>query len=210
MRLVVAFVDDIEAVLVAEVQEARVRRVVTGPDRVDVVLLHQQDVAEHVLRGQGATTVGVPLVAIDAPEEDAPAVDGQEAVEHGNGAETDAQGNRLPARAKRPVIQAGLFGRPCFDVGQQMRARSWHLLKAELRNGEQRGDVGDDPQRAGPVHMVEVGVDKVVVNGPGRPGDHAHVAEDPGQPPHVLVLQVARRRPLVHPHRHDVRSRAQV
>src|SRR5674476_1243034 len=47
MRLVVAFVDDIEAVLVAEVQEARVRRVVVSPPALSFPLFRRGCSADH-------------------------------------------------------------------------------------------------------------------------------------------------------------------
>ena len=49
MRLQVCLVDDVETVLVAQVQETGVVGVVAGTNRVDVELLAQLNVRDHVL-----------------------------------------------------------------------------------------------------------------------------------------------------------------
>jgi hypothetical protein len=71
----VGLIDHVQAVPVAQVEEVRVRRVMAGANGVDVVLLHQEHVAEHVLAGHGAPVVRVVLVAVHAPQFDRLAVD---------------------------------------------------------------------------------------------------------------------------------------
>ena len=60
--------------------------------------------------------------------------------------------------------------------------------------------IPEDPSKSAPQPQV--------VDPADRAGLQGDVAEDPGQPPLVLVLQIARGRPLVHPHRDVVLPRA--
>src|SRR3954463_16791062 len=75
VRLEVALVDDVEAELVAQLEEARVRRVVRRAHRVDVVGLHELDVAAHHVLADGAPGQRVELVPVDAVQLDAVPVD---------------------------------------------------------------------------------------------------------------------------------------
>ena len=65
VALQVRLVEDVEPVLVTEVVEPWVVRVVGRPDGVDVVALHQLDVLAHHGHGDGAAPVGVEVVAVD-------------------------------------------------------------------------------------------------------------------------------------------------
>ena len=75
VRLDVGLVDDVQPELVGQVEERRVVRVVRGPDRVEPELLHRDEVGAHRLGGDHAAGVLVEVVAVDAADEDAPAVD---------------------------------------------------------------------------------------------------------------------------------------
>ena len=76
----IGLVHDVEAELVAEVVEKRDIRVVAAPDRIEVTLLHKQEVAAQVFRNRGASLNGVPFVAVDAFKHDGRAVDFQKAI----------------------------------------------------------------------------------------------------------------------------------
>jgi hypothetical protein len=64
----VRLADHVEAVFVAQLEEARVVRVVAGADGVDVEPLHLVEVVAHVLLGDVMAAVGVVVVAVDALE----------------------------------------------------------------------------------------------------------------------------------------------
>ncbi len=89
VRLDVAFVDHPQPVLVAQTQELGVRRVVGGADGVDVVPLHQLDVADHGGAVEGAAAVGVVLVPVDAAEQHGGAVDEEPSAVDLDGAKAD-------------------------------------------------------------------------------------------------------------------------
>ena len=194
VRLEVALGDHVQAVLVAELEEARVRRVVRRADRVDVVRLHQLDVAAHDVLGQRAAAVGVPLVAVDAAQQHAAAVDAQLAVLDGDGAEADPQRHGLALGPQLAVVEPRQLGAPRLDgPGRDRLPRG--RVDAELRDDHARGDVGVDAQRA-----VGARVHEQVADAAGRAGEQLDGAEQPRQPPHVLVLEVAAGGPLAHRH----------
>ena len=99
MALEVGLVDDVEPVEVAQVQKARVGRVVGSPDGVDVVPFHGDHVAHHGRQGHRSPAVGVELVAVHAPKGDRLAVEEEPAVAPLDVAETRLDGDYLDDRA---------------------------------------------------------------------------------------------------------------
>ena len=69
VRLEVALVDHPQPELVAQLEEARVRRVVAGAHGVDVVRASSAARRAHRLLGHRAAAVGVELVPVDAAEQ---------------------------------------------------------------------------------------------------------------------------------------------
>jgi hypothetical protein len=199
--LEVALVHDVQAVLVAQLEEAGVRRVVAGADSVDVVPLHQQHVVEHVLLGDGPAAVGVELVPVHPAQQHPVAVDGEQPVLDPDRAEPHPQVDALACRHDRRVVEPGHLGAP------RLHALDPHLLARghvdpQLGDEHPRISGNVDAQRA--CAVVVAGVHEDVVHPARGPGQQRDVAEDPGHPPHVLVLEVAARRPLVHAHGHQV------
>ena len=114
------------------------------------------------------------------------------------------QRHRLPGRADRGVVEARGLGRPRLhgsdvdgrQVGGGVEAPMRTQLGDRERDGEAPGDLRVDRAAA----SGESGAQPHVVQAGVRPAEQGDVAEDPGQPPLVLVLDVAHGRPLVHPH----------
>jgi hypothetical protein len=189
VRLEVALVDHVQPELVAEVEEARVRRVVARAHGVDVVGLHQLDVAPHHVLGHRAPRVGIELVAVDAVQLDAVPVDQQQPVLDHNPAEADLQQHPLaPARHDR-LVQPRDLGAPrvdaldphrftARDVDPQLRHRHPHVVRSKRVHAQ--------APRAR--HVVVVRVHEQILDASRRPQLQRDVAEDPRQPPHVLVL----------------------
>jgi hypothetical protein len=180
-----------------------VRRVVARAHGVHVVPLHQQHVIEHVLLGDGAAAVGVELVPVDPAQQHAPAVDGEQPVRDAHRPEAHAQVDALGVGHHLQVVEPGQLGAPRLHAGQA------HLLAGRGVDAE-LGQQHAGPRIPGDVHaqravpVLVAGVHEHVVHAARRPRQQRHVPEDPGHPPHVLVLEVAPRRPLVHPDRHEV------
>ncbi len=95
VRFDVGLVDDVQAELVGQVEEGRVVRVVRGAHRVEPELLHQHEVGAHRLDRDDAPGVLVEVVAVDAAEEDAGAVDQQVEALDLDPAEPDLDGHLL-------------------------------------------------------------------------------------------------------------------
>lgn len=122
--LEVVLVDDVQPVLVAEVEEVRVRRVVAGADRVDVVALHEEHVLEHALRGDRAAAQRVELVTVDAAELHGSTVDEEHAIFDRDGPEAGAERDGLPRRRDDHVVEARALGAPRLDVRRGSLPRS--------------------------------------------------------------------------------------
>lgn len=200
--LQVALVDDPQPVLVAEGEEGGVRRIVGGADGVDVVGLQQLDVAAHGFEVERAAVLRVPLVPVDALEEDRRAVDLDEAVRQLHGTEADAQRHPLTGRRELAVVQARRLGRPRLD-GDGHRLPGGRV-NTQLRHGDPPLHVTVDAERAEAGGVVVRGVREEVPGAADGAVQERHVAEDAGQPPLVLVLQVGARGPLVHADREHV------
>src|SRR5699024_8271247 len=112
VRLQVALVHDPQAELVAQPEELRVRWVVRRAYRVDVVLLHQQDVLAHRLRAERSTVVRVVLVPVHPTQVDTPAIHPQHTVGHADGAEADGQVDRLLPDLHGAAVEAGHLRAP--------------------------------------------------------------------------------------------------
>jgi hypothetical protein len=123
VALDVCFVDHVQAELVAEIQEARIVRVVRAAHGIDVVLLHRHKIGAHVGDGDGFAALGMVVVAVDAADHHRLAVDQQLPIGDGDRAEADGVGNYFLHRARRigqrhnQAVAVRLLGRPRLDVG---------------------------------------------------------------------------------------------
>ena len=104
------------------------------------------------------------------------------------------QRDRLALRPQLGVVEARVLGAPGDGGGGDGLPRRG--VDAELGDDDARGDVGVDAEGS-----VVRGVHEHVADGRR---EQRHRAEDPGQPPHVLVLQVAALGELAHAHREHV------
>jgi hypothetical protein len=191
-----------------------VRRVVAGADRVDVEALHTGQVGAGVLLVEDPAPLGVGLVAVHPAEDDPAAVDEEPVAADLHAAEADPHRDGLGSARDRRLVQPRPLGGPGPHRGRRqrrhVRGTRPHLLDAEFRDAQgdgeclrARGDLGVDP----PVPVLVAGAQPDVLDAAGGAGVQGDVAEDARQPPLVLVLDVAGRRPLVHPHRDDVVTR---
>ena len=82
VALDVRLVDDVQAELVAQVEQPGVVRVVGAAQRVDVGPLHGHHVGPQVVDGDGRAPIGVVVVPVDALDRHGAPVDQQLAVPH--------------------------------------------------------------------------------------------------------------------------------
>ena len=108
-----------------------------------------------------------------------------------------------PGLVRTRVVEAGVFVRPGLGGDEVFRAGRG-AGDAEFRYRQRGRAAGLHPEDAGAVAGVVVGVHEEVPDRAVRLVDQGHAAEDAGQPPHVLVLQVGPGRPLMHADRDHV------
>ncbi len=114
--------DDVEAVFVHQVEEARVVRVVGGANGVDVEPLHGVELGAHGGLGDVLAGEVVVVVAVDALDEHGAAVHEELAVLDLGAAEADARGvvgdlgAGGVAQGEEERVEAGIFGGPRLDA----------------------------------------------------------------------------------------------
>ena len=100
VRLEVRLIDDVKTVAVAELVDVARVRVMRAAQRIDVVLLHDDDVLLDLRRICRAAAVAVKLVAVRALEDDALAVELHEPIVHAELAEADVLRDDLEQMAR--------------------------------------------------------------------------------------------------------------
>ena len=80
MCLHVGLRDHVQPVEISEAVDDGSVGIVTGPDRVDVIAFHDQDVCDDILPARGSSRVAGELVTVHAVEDDALSVEAHDAV----------------------------------------------------------------------------------------------------------------------------------
>ncbi len=118
VTLAVGLVDHINAILVAKLIPLRVIGIVARAHGIDVELLHDGQVALHLLACHDIAAIGAELVAVDALEQHGAAVDQQLAACYLDSAETEGDGGGLGhgavgvVRRHVEVVEIGGLGAP--------------------------------------------------------------------------------------------------
>ena len=130
----VGLIAGIKAEIIEHGIHARIVRIVRGANQVHIVLLHQQDVAQHRLVRHGTTALGIGVLAVHALEKYALTIDVHQGVGQFDFAETIFRAPRHFLTAGRIVlteaegVEMGRFGRP---VGHVLQVK-FHLLARQL------------------------------------------------------------------------------
>ena len=112
VRFVIGLVDHVKAELVAKPVKARVVRVVTGADGIDVVAFEKQKILGHMIHRCGRTEVRMAVVAVDTLCLHFFAVDQDGALDHAHVTEAYEQANVLVACGQQEAIQIRRFVAP--------------------------------------------------------------------------------------------------
>ncbi|MNQ79481.1 hypothetical protein D3C85_944270 [compost metagenome] len=222
-----------QAVLVAQLVEAWVIRVVGGAHRVEVVLLHQHYVALHPIHADGPALEVIVVVAVHPVQLEVLAVDIKQAVLDGDLAHPDPLRDHLQQLAplvierQLQLVEIRIFGVPQMG-GRQIQAEAAVELAIYGQAVERAaGDLApliqqgpDQPMILGLFTeilkrdvaaqggaLVVVGqrcLDEEVLHMDSGFAHQVDVAEDPRHPPHVLIFDVGGIRPLHHPYRQQV------
>lgn len=195
------------------------RRVVARTDRVEVVPLHELHRLAHLAGVEHAALDRVEVVAVDSAEPQAASVH-EPGVPHDlDAAEPGAHRDGLGRVGDGDLVQARSVGAPGLDGAhvEGVRRVGVRHLGGEAEFGARdpdgvglRGARHLESEGAVPGRGITVGVHPDVVEAGVRPVQEGHLAEETGQPPLVLVLDVRHRRPLMHAHDKDVLPRPNV
>ena len=195
--------DQHDAILIAQLVEARVVGVVGRAHRVDVVLLHELQVAAHAIEAHGAALVIVVIVAVDAMHLKVSAVEVDMIALDRHLGKTLAMRNVLAdlvtvVDLKRKVIEEGVLGVPevgighvAFDMAVDALTRSHHVLAIAERKHDAGSALGHRIERDQSGIALAVRAEPKVYQMRGGTLHKVHVAEDARGPPHILVLDVA-------------------
>ncbi len=222
VRLYVALVHHIEAVLVAQVVPNRVVGVVAGAHRIDIHLFHCADVAQHLFFGHDVSSVFAEFVAVGAFDQDRLAVDQQLRVLYLHGAETEADGGTF-CKAFGGVgryfqlIKIRCLGAPeggrlylaggychqtawlCTALGNHFAGGIFYAVFQPL--DALGGDGADD------IFAVHTGGDVEIFQTLFGAGINIHAAGDAAKAPEVLVLKVSAVAPAEYLQRDGVAAR---
>ena len=195
--------DQHNAVLVAQLVEARVIGIVRGAHRIDVVLLHELQVAAHAIEAHGAALMIVVIVAVDAMHLKVDAVEVDMIALDRHLGKTLAMRNELAdlvtvVDLKRKVIEEGVLGIPEVGIGHaalgmavDALARSDHILAIAERIHDAGSALGHRIERDQSGIALAVRAEPKVDQVRGGTLHKVHIAEDARSPPHVLILDIA-------------------
>ena len=195
--------DQHDAILITQLVKARVVGVVGRAHRVDVVLLHELQVAAHALETHGAALVIVVVVAVDAMHLKVGAVKVDMIALDRHLGKALAMRNVLAdlvavVDLKRKVIEEGVLGVPEVGIGNaalgmavDALARSDHILAIAERIHDATCALGNRIERDQSGIALAVRAEPKVDQMRGGTLHEVHIAEDARCPPHVLVLDVA-------------------
>ena len=119
MAFVVSLINDIKTILIAELIENRMIRIMTGTDRVNVVCFHHQQVFFHLRNTNCKAGDWIRLMAVDATEFDRLTIKPDDTINNGNLTNADAIADRLIWRPQNKCIKIWRFSRPKFGGGQR-------------------------------------------------------------------------------------------
>ena len=114
VRLQIRLRDHIKTVLAAQLREPRRIRIVAGTDRIDIVLLHQDQIHHSLFHANGITGERIAVVTVYTAEFNLLTVDQDHTVLNFDGAETDLLSNYFFFTFQNQGVLLGVFGIP-FD-----------------------------------------------------------------------------------------------
>ena len=226
----IGFVDDVQAVLVAQAVELRRVGVVAGTHGVDVHGLHVADVAQHQLAGHHAAAVAVKLMAVHAVEDDALAVQAHDLVDHLELAEAHhraadlGHAAHIVGQGDGQLIEVGFLGAPELRAGDDALKEQLILAGDELgllvehhaglirqRHAGLACTAGHGQlrfQMGGGVVLRQGRADAQICQMGLGPEVQCHAAVNAGEAPEVLILQPGAGAALEHPQHQAVLAHA--
>lgn len=100
MAFQIRLIHQIDTVLIAQLIPPRLIRIMAGPHRIDIMLLHKPNIPQHVFFGNGSSPVRIEFMAIDSVKHQTSAVQTHDAVLHLK----PSKSHRLPYCLCSPAI----------------------------------------------------------------------------------------------------------
>ena len=188
--LQVRLVDDVQAKLVAQIQETRVVGVVARTNRVDVELLAHLNVRDHGLQRHRAARARIELVTVGSAEDQAAPVEHEDTIDNLEATESHALAHALHTH---PVGAAQLEGQRVQS--RRLRTPRGHIRQvgSQLQALRARGPLGAPCDL--PVRVRQLGGHGQALAGPrdgGRDAQVARAARVVVVGAHLEVLHVGR------------------
>ena len=207
--------NQIEAVLAAQLRQPRCVRVMAGADGVDVVLLHNAQVAERLLPGNRIACHRIAVVAVDAAEFDGHPIQQDNAAAHLNLPQADRLADPFVRRLDQQSIQNRAFGVPVNGVLHMERNGTICALllfqQAPVQRGQRKADrnriaaeIVIHPDLGAVRFQIQIRMDEEIADVAFRTAEQVHIAENTGHPQLILILQIAAVAPFEHQHNHCI------
>ena len=185
VRLHVRLADDHDAFAVAEIVPHRIVRIVACAHRVHVEALHEPDILEHPFARYGVTSLGLHLVAVDALEKNALAVEIDDRILDFDAAEAERNGAVVDAAENPPSPL--VLDRSHIDV-RHFAVPEFRILDRTLLD-----DVAvfvDNLELADLVVFGKPGFDDEVLRSLLVLGYEIDRAENAGKAPEILIFEI--------------------
>ncbi len=157
MNLQIRLVNEVKAVLVAQLVKLRRIGIMAGADSVKIVLLHQRHIPADVGYGHRRAHIRVAVVAIHAPETKLSPVQIQHGIPGVNLPKADALPDHLVCRAQNQGVETGLLRIPQLYI--------FHKKGDGRRGGGNlRGKHRLLPQKLSLAHLLSLTIQKLPGN----------------------------------------------
>jgi len=198
VRLEVAFVHNVEAVLVGEFVEHRAVRIVRSADSVHVEFFHQREVLDYVLDRHRGARSRVEVMTVHAHEFYGLVVEKVHAVLDFGRADTHFFADKLAAVFDKHIVKVRIFRAPKTRVFYFERSR--FALPDRLFLAEESNRSGLAVKERERNRAVERGSDLIVNDVTLGASENIRVAENTGEAQFVLILEVRAHAPFQHEH----------
>ena len=201
----IGFVDHIKPQLVAQRVKLRRVRIVRGAHGVDVVQLHQGEVAAHFCGIRVISGVGIAVMAVHAEYLDMAAVELQNAAADADLAESRSLADDLVVGLYRHTVEIRSLRGPQLYVIHAAPERLavlgcslTELVLTVVQRDSRTAAADGHGENTVFVYAVGHGGDVVVCNALFRAGQHVDITEDAGQPELVLIFEIRSVAPFEH------------
>ena len=221
MGFKIRLIDHQETVLITKLIEHRCIGIMTGTDRIEIMLLDHLQIPLHVFDRNHGTSDGIRIMAIHTTEADGVAIEPNLIIRNMDLPQTDLIRNDFIGHFQQERIQIRLFGVPedrIRNLDLYLMAISAVLNEFRICSGNklspivQQGNLGGNccaPVGKSDMHRFQIGRGEVIPQAVFRTLQQVYVTENTAGTELILVFQIASVTPLQHQHRQPVCARLQ-